>query len=1083
MPAKQQQGKLVTDSRFAAVHHDPRFQRFPKAKAKVEIDERFSGMFKDPSFQVKSVVDKRGRKTWGGKKNENMRRYYRLRDEHEEEAKQAQQAAQQAAPLSAGADDGGESERVAGKLLGRGNEEQERGQQATGAGAAAEPEPVARRRAARGFASTAAAAAAAAGKARQGSKQPAGSQGREEEEAEQSGRREAGGSGSSSSEGEEEEEELDEAAERWARMRGMAGPETSSEEEEEGARELASSSDDEQGDGRLGSSDEEESEEEDGEDVEALKREWGVGALAANPDEQARRGALGVPLSEATRRLAVVDLDWAHIRAVDILAVLRSFLPKGGRLERVTVYPSDYGLQRMAEEATAGPQGIWKAKQAAAEGSEALKVPAAAAAGEAAGSRGRRRQQPQGGLGLDSGGEDVEAPGSDAGPADPGSSAAASLDTSGDDSSADGDSDSADDDGADDNHPSSEDDSSADEDDDGEVDQQRLLLYERSKLRWYYAVAEFSTVEAASLIYDNCDGMEFLKSACKFDLRFVPDEQSFEGRQVRDSASEVPSDYTPPTFQTKALQHTSVSLTWDADDEGRKRALTKKMTADDLKEDDLKAYLASETEDSDEGDAVGDQPGAGTEEDEAAEGGVCMLRQQQPGHPANVGLLRAGKRGELSMHVRERYRRLLLGADVAEERKGKKDWGGDEEGAPGSQDGASSDESEDEARGPPAGPKARVKNDKGMEMEVTFLPGLENLGERLLAKKRDQEARRGETVWEAYMRRKREKRREAKRMGRKLVDSDEDDDSEDDYGGAGGSGDDQGVPADVKDDPFFQHEDNPFDDPFFQDDGKAPAAAASDEEGAKGRGSMKGTVTVGIEGKKKGSKADKEQQRQQQAEDARRKAELEMLVMDEGALAGAAAKAAAATKAGEVAGSKLSKKERMRLKKEARRRERTEGSDEEDMNEAQGSFQVDLGDTRFQEMFTSHHFALDPTDPRYARSDATQASQGVLAIAREAAKRRDGPDREGDRQNGAAAGSQHARQQPNQPSAAGAVNGQGGAGGGSADLRFMVASLKRKSAQSQQQVPSTASGSAAAGKNGRRSAAGAQRKSNKKQKL
>ena len=36
-------GKVVTDSRFAAVHHDPRFQRFPRAKAKVEIDERFAG--------------------------------------------------------------------------------------------------------------------------------------------------------------------------------------------------------------------------------------------------------------------------------------------------------------------------------------------------------------------------------------------------------------------------------------------------------------------------------------------------------------------------------------------------------------------------------------------------------------------------------------------------------------------------------------------------------------------------------------------------------------------------------------------------------------------------------------------------------------------------------------------------------------------------------------------------------------------------------------------------------------------------------------------------------------------------------
>ena len=123
--------------------------------------------------------------------------------------------------------------------------------------------------------------------------------------------------------------------------------------------------------------------------------EWGVGAMAGNPDEQAsgappctlpaplrrpprlhaparvlapplwacmpatrcicccclplllllipsppRSPTLSAPaqiplLPDATRRLAVVDLDWAHIRAVDILAVLRSFAPQarcvGGR--------------------------------------------------------------------------------------------------------------------------------------------------------------------------------------------------------------------------------------------------------------------------------------------------------------------------------------------------------------------------------------------------------------------------------------------------------------------------------------------------------------------------------------------------------------------------------------------------------------------------------------------------------------------------------------------------------------------------------------------------------------------------------
>ncbi len=32
-----------TDPRFAAMHSDPRFQRFPKQKNKVVVDKRFAG--------------------------------------------------------------------------------------------------------------------------------------------------------------------------------------------------------------------------------------------------------------------------------------------------------------------------------------------------------------------------------------------------------------------------------------------------------------------------------------------------------------------------------------------------------------------------------------------------------------------------------------------------------------------------------------------------------------------------------------------------------------------------------------------------------------------------------------------------------------------------------------------------------------------------------------------------------------------------------------------------------------------------------------------------------------------------------
>ena len=40
----------VTDARFAAVHRDPRFSRFPRKHTSVVIDERFKGMFQTHKY-------------------------------------------------------------------------------------------------------------------------------------------------------------------------------------------------------------------------------------------------------------------------------------------------------------------------------------------------------------------------------------------------------------------------------------------------------------------------------------------------------------------------------------------------------------------------------------------------------------------------------------------------------------------------------------------------------------------------------------------------------------------------------------------------------------------------------------------------------------------------------------------------------------------------------------------------------------------------------------------------------------------------------------------------------------------------
>lgn len=44
---------------------------------------------------------------------------------------------------------------------------------------------------------------------------------------------------------------------------------------------------------------------------------------------------------------------------------------------------------------------------------------------------------------------------------------------------------------------------------DVEVDQRRLRMYERSKLRYYYAIVECDSVGTAAHLYNQCDGLEF----------------------------------------------------------------------------------------------------------------------------------------------------------------------------------------------------------------------------------------------------------------------------------------------------------------------------------------------------------------------------------------------------------------------------------------------------------------------------------------------------------------------------------------------------------------------------------------------
>lgn len=294
-------------------------------------------------------------------------------------------------------------------------------------------------------------------------------------------------------------------------------------------------------------------------------------------------------IEEGTRRLAVVNMDWRHVRAVDLFVVLRSFLPKGGQILSVSVYPSEFGLQRMKEEEVRGPVGLFD----------------------------------------------------------------------------------------DENEKSDEDD-----DDNDEIDYDKLRAYEKSRLRYYYAVVECDSVATADYLYKSCDGVEFERSSNVLDLRFIPDSMDFK-HPPRDVATEAPLGYEGLDFHTKALQHSNIPVSWDEDEPQRVKTLKQKFNADQLAELELKEFLASDESETDNDEADNDM------EDES----------------------------DKKHKKRDKYRALI-------------------------QSGDGSDEDQEE----------------GQDMEVTFNTGLEDLSKRILEKK----DKKSETVWEAYLRKRREKKKARK---------------------------------------------------------------------------------------------------------------------------------------------------------------------------------------------------------------------------------------------------------------------------------------------------------------------------------
>nr|XP_010977428.1 ESF1 homolog [Camelus dromedarius] len=129
---------------------------------------------------------------------------------------------------------------------------------------------------------------------------------------------------------------------------------------------------------------------------------------------------------------------------------------------------------------------------------------------------------------------------------------------------------------------------------------EKLRDYQFKRLKYYYAVVDCDSPETAAKIYEDCDGLEF-ESSCSFvDLRFIPDDITFDD-EPKDVASEVDlTAYKPKYFTSAAMGTSTVEITWDETDHDRITTLNRKFKKEELLDMDFQAYLASSSEDEEE---------------------------------------------------------------------------------------------------------------------------------------------------------------------------------------------------------------------------------------------------------------------------------------------------------------------------------------------------------------------------------------------------------------------------------------------------------------------------------------------------